>query len=355
MDFLHLNDCCLLINLLLCNSTRQADIVIMNKLTHLAILLVLHIFMVSCEKTEQPYPLPTPGSASFDKVDIGDNYELHVFYSFTNGIIKTDSFEIWDFCFTQSTEEVEIWLNGGKGNLIYQTTSTDFAATQNNIPNHLWKYDEPTWILNKSAYGILSGEDLDYVYLLKTNSNTYKFKVNIADDPNGIQVQWGRLNDEQGQTTTLLRDPHKSYLYFSTIHGSMDVEPQKTEWDVWFTRYRHIFYGANPDGSDMPYFVNGVLLNPYQTQGAADTLTARDFDELDLEEAMESYRLTNQRDIIGYHWKEVNINNGEYKVLPERVYLVEDQLQQLWKLRFVNFYESNGQKGKPQFEFQQLR
>lgn len=318
-------------------------------------LLTSCILFFSCEKKEQPYPLPEPGNAHFDKVDIGDQYEFHVFYSFSNGIIKTDSFERWDFCLTQDEDALEIWLNGGKGNLIYQTSSTLFSDPQGNIPAALWKYDAPTWNVNKSAYGILSPEDLDYVYLLKTTENTYKFKILPSNDQPSYTIQWGRLNEEEGNIATLQKDPNKTYLYFSTREGSIDVEPLKTEWDVWFTRYRHIFYGANPDGSDMPYFVNGVLLNPYQTKGAADTLTARDFDNFSLEEALNSYTLTTQRDIIGYHWKEVNINNGEYRVLPERVYLIEDQHSTLWKLRFVNFYENNGKKGKPQFEFQILR
>jgi len=324
---------------------------------YLGITLILSLstlIWTSCEKKEQPYPLPEPGTANFEKLDIGDAYEYHLFYSFQNGLIKTDSFEIWDLCFTQDLDAFEIWLNGGKGNLIYKTTSTDFSETPANIPNAFWKYDEPTWIKNKSAYGLIHTEDLDFIWLLKTNQHTYKFKILSINDENNILIQIGRLNDSEGTIHQLTRNSSTNYLYLSAKNGLVNVEPPKENWDVLFTRYRHIFYGVNPDGSDLPYYVNGVLLNPYQTLGAADTLTPRVFDDLELEEALEAYELTSQRDIIGYHWKEVNINNAEYTVLPERVYLVKDQESRLWKIHFVNFYSNNGQKGKPQFEFQRL-
>lgn len=313
------------------------------------------VFLSSCERKESPYPLPDPGNAQFEKLDIGDHYEFHLFYSFTDGLISKDSFTVWDICFNQSSNKFEMWLNGGKGNLIYKTNTEDFSKTDFTVNISNWAYDAPTWEENTSAYGIIENGDINKVWLVKVNDITYKFQFLNIEASAGITIRAGKVTDTEGQVYNLDYNPNFSFLYFSFTDGPMQIEPPKEKWDVWFVRYRHIFYGENPDGSDMPYFVNGVLLNPYQTQAAADTLTPRNFDTLGLEAALNEYTFTTRRNIIGYHWKEVNINNGEYTVLPERVYLVKDAEERLWKLHFVNFYDENGQRGKPQFEFKRLQ
>lgn len=322
---------------------------------HFTILLLSILFVASCEKAEKPYPLPEPGSANFDKLDIGDNYQKHIFYSLEKGIIAEDSFTIWDFCFTQDFNHLELWLNGGKGNLIYKTEEIDFTKSDYSIPVTKWNYDSPTWNPKESAFGIIKNEDLQKVWLLKIKNKTFKFQIISFNDVDGIQLKFGSIDDSLGTLHQLEPNSNYSYLYFSAENGPIQIEPNKEKWDILFTRYRHIFYGENPDGSDMPYFVNGVLLNPYQTMGAADTLNPRNFDDFTIDTALMHYELTKQRDIIGYHWKEVNINNSEYTILPKRIYLIRDQQDRLWKIHFVNFYNDDGLKGKPQFEFQQIQ
>jgi hypothetical protein len=41
-------------------------------------------------------------------------------------------------------------------------------------------------------------------------------------------------------------------------------------------------------------------------------------------------------------------------VLPEMIYLLKSKEGYYWKLHFVDFYDSNGDKGSPAFEYQEL-
>ncbi len=323
-----------------------------NKFIILALFAISFIF-VSCEKKETPYPLPEPGDALFAKVDIGDFYETQVFFSFTNGIVKVDSFTKWDLAFNTQEGQHEFWLNGGKNILVYPSGQSDFNFPLPTIGSKEWLYDEPNWKYGKSALGILKPELLDELIFLKLNKNHYKLKVIDANEQE-YKIEFGQINDAVGTEIIIPKNQNYGYTYFSFEKGIIEIEPVKTEWDILFTRYRHIFYGENPDGSDMPYFVNGVLLNPYQTTAAADTLTEYDFNRFSLNEA-EKFTLVPTRDIIGFNWKQVNINNGEYTVLPKRVYILNDQNDDLWKIHFVNFYDENGRRGKPQFEYKRLK
>jgi hypothetical protein len=57
-------------------------------------------------------------------------------------------------------------------------------------------------------------------------------------------------------------------------------------------------------------------------------------------------------DVIGYDWK--TFNGSGFETHPEQVYLVKTTEGLYYKLRFVDFYNSQGDKGTPTFEVQAL-
>jgi hypothetical protein len=67
---------------------------------------------------------------------------------------------------------------------------------------------------------------------------------------------------------------------------------------------------------------------------------------------------TTQADRIGYNWKDVkgDVESGvvSYVVKPEWNYIIHSQNGELFKMRFVSFYDQQGVKGFPTIEFQRL-
>ena len=63
--------------------------------------------------------------------------------------------------------------------------------------------------------------------------------------------------------------------------------------------------------------------------------------------------LTNDADIIGYDWKEYFFEAGYYVVDTETVYILQKE-NNFYKLRFVDFYDSEGKKGNIKFEIQKI-
>ena len=92
--------------------------------------------------------------------------------------------------------------------------------------------------------------------------------------------------------------------------------------------------------------------NPTDTRGAADSTSA--FDQITRQMA-ETVPTTNRRDVIGYDWKEYSINNAQYTVHRWKNYMVYTRKGQIYKLHFLDYYNSAGQKGNPLFEYERLR
>ena len=59
-------------------------------------------------------------------------------------------------------------------------------------------------------------------------------------------------------------------------------------------------------------------------------------------------------DVIGYDWKVFDFDLG-FVVDENRVYIIQDTDSDLYKLVFTSFYDSEGNKGNPQFTYQKLQ
>src|SRR5690606_8382971 len=124
------------------------------------------------------------------------------------------------------------------------------------------------------------------------------------------------------------------------------VEPVKEGWDLAFTQFTHIFHA--PDY--LNYGVVGCLTNTHNTLSLKVT-DGTAFEDIDYEYASDLV-LSNDRDIIGYDWKTFLYDQNKYLVHSEKVYIIKDHEGDLYKLRFIDFYNMIGQKGVPTFEFQ---
>lgn len=309
----------------------------------------------SCEKKEQPYPLPPKGEAQSIQFDLGSDYATQVFFSFTNGVVSSGSYKSWDLAFGNNTDQPEFWINGPKPILVYATGETEFATVLSaaDISDSAWKYDDPSGLPGTSALGnIIDNALLHRVIVVKISNQYYKLKIKDITDTYYI-IETAEIAAETGRVDTVLVDTDYNFSYFSFTDGIVKPEPPKADWDLVFTRYRHIYRNFNEDGSDFLYSVSGALLNPYQTTGSVDSSFSQSFEELNREKA-EAMEFVANRDVIGFDWKTVNINTGEYTVIPELLFVLKDQNGKWWKFHFTGYYNDKGEKGSPRIEFMRL-
>jgi len=164
-------------------------------------------------------------------------------------------------------------------------------------------------------------------------------------------LHWAEL-DNSNEDSLLIpaSDTSFNFSFFSFKNGGdiVSIEPPKTSWDIVFTQYLRIF---NVSGDTIPYLVTGVLLNPWKVEATADSSIA--FDALDFSR-ISQFEFSNDRNLIGYDWKKYSFDLGQYAVNPDKIYVVRDPEGIYYKLHFIDFYDPNGNKGNPQFEFQKL-
>jgi hypothetical protein len=145
------------------------------------------------------------------------------------------------------------------------------------------------------------------------------------------------------------RDENKLQIHYSFENGIVNVLPDPDSWSLLFSRYTTML--QTNDGEDYPYLVTGVLLNPSGVAAALDTI--HEFSSIVLDDTAD-LELTTRADIIGYDWKYYNFNAGIYTIVPEFNYVIRDRDGFYYKLRFIDFYNTTGEKGYPSFEYIRL-
>ena len=295
-------------------------------------------------------------------VNMGINYETQVYFDLeTNSIVKTIPYKVWDLAFQTGKDGRHVFLNGARNMFVYNTHETDplkvDGSYQSAIKDTSYLFDSPSGLPDSTAIGewyTAGNVTKNEVYIINIKSTKTFKKIVIKEvTENSYILEYGDLADTKLKTITIPKDDQYNYTFFSFDNGGTIVssEPPKDTWDIVFTYYLHVFYSLNT-----PYLVSGVLLNSYNTTAFLDSASGYDNVTYNL---VSNKTFSNHRDAIGYNWKDVKINvennTAEYTTRPDKVYVIRDRKNQYWKLHFLGFYDDNGVKGSPSFEFEQIQ
>ena len=230
------------------------------------------------------------------------------------------------------------------------------SASAINEANYL--FDAPSGLPDSTAFGTWYTGSLENgnlqskneVYIIKLDPTSF-IKCRIKNcTVNEYQIECAPLSADTATAISFVKEKDKNCIYVNWSNNALRkvaMEPNKNAWDIVFTRFRHIYYDLN----NFPYIVNAVLINPYQTLVAADSVTGY--------QQINSYNYPGiqwvpNRNIIGFDWKSYDIQSGLYKVNPNKSYLIKTNSGYYYKLHFLDFYNKNGIKGTPTFEFARL-
>lgn len=330
---------------------------------HRIVILLVIAFAVhlsSCTKKDTPVELPPLGDSEHANIDMGKNYSDQIFFDFeTNRIVYTSLWTSWDLAFEASALNNGIHINGAKDILLYNTHETDISkvTTLPNIKPEEWLFDDPDGLLAHTAFketydnkGIAKGE----VYILQQNTtyttDTFKKIALVAATSTEYIFRYADLRSNDIKTITIPKNDDYNYSYFSFDNGGtlVDPEPPKDSWDIVFTRYRHVY----EDLDNFLYVVTGVLLNPNNTTGLADSTVG--YSAVKAEVVLKQ-QFFPDRDVIGFNWKKYDFTSGKYHVDPEQAFLIKNRNDHYWKLHFLDYYNAAGEKGAPTFEFERIQ
>lgn len=333
------------------------------------VLLCLTAFtLTSCFPEDEMVTPLKPGDVKTVMIEMLPEYTLQTFFSLSlDSVTGTNDRTQWDIALSCDPDDYTLWLNTSVMMYAARTGTTDFSAVPTPAAAE-WHFDESTGDTAGNAIGRWWKEQNG---LLQSKMEVFLIALGVDDE--GISTGYIKVQplvDAQTQEVSLkvarpdgsnertfvlprVTDRRRVYLSFNNGYISPQPEPESQDWDLLFSTYTTLLF--TDEGEPYPYLVNGVLINDKEVMAALDG--QHDFEAIDRQKA-ESTLLSRQMDIIGYDWKKVNgdVTSGNitYTTLPNRNYIIRNRSGALYKLRFIDFYNKQGKKGYPTFEYQRL-
>ncbi|MDW8394270.1 MAG: HmuY family protein [Chitinophagales bacterium] len=311
----------------------------------------LLLSLSSCFREDVPVVLPPPGGLQYLQVPQGPDYSRQYYVDLETADTLGMPVSVWDLCFEAQPDGWHVWINGANQARVAQTTATSLAAITDTA-GLVWKMDAPSWNPDSTAIGAWPTHNFFYVLdrgpAFADSIRFYKFQL-TGLSAMGYLLTLAALKDTLPINVVVQKLIDRQYMYFAFNKSAPFPfqEPPTDNWDLLFTRYRHIFTDQQPP---LPYVVTGVLISPQVAVAVDSTM---DFDSISYA-TVQQLEFTSRRNVIGYAWKYYDFSAQAFVVRPYINYIIRDTKGIYWKLRFIDFYNSNGQKGYPTFAYQQL-
>lgn len=174
------------------------------------------------------------------------------------------------------------------------------------------------------------------------------------------KIRFCNMDNSELTEMNIPKDPAYSLIYFSFDNGGKIVQcaPPANEWDIVFTRYTHVFFDEPYGSVYRNYTVSGVLINRWnnvtgvrlQKDSSAFYIPFSQFNATNIS----SVNFIPNADVIGYKWKFYDFNSSQYTMVPDLYYLIKSHNGFIYKIRMVDFYDAQGNKGTITFEYQRL-
>ena len=310
---------------------------------------ILYIILIfsACDPGEIPINPPT-SELLIETIPLEPNYQNQVFYDLSQSSISSiNTKSEWDIGILLDSN-FKIILNSANFSKVWVT---DYNFNDSvDIANAQWSWDAPTGNYDSLAFQSI---DTSKVYILDRGLNIngssmgiYKVKF-LELNTSFFRVKTSQIELFNDTILDITLDQNKLFTPFSfSSLKVVNISPEINNWDLLFTQYTRLF--TNPQ---IEYLVTGVLINDKTTQVAVDTIN--DFNQINYS-SLSDYQFLSQRDIIGYNWKEFNFETNLYSVKDNINFVIRDFEGKYYKMRFIDFYNSQGLKGYPKFELEEL-
>ncbi len=329
------------------------------------ILLALSVLMQSCFEEDQPMTPRPPG----EETDIAlqtSIYDNQVYFDFGTGEVRAEHpNDSWVMAFDASPEGWQVLVNSGNLLAAAPTGVSSFDEVTSITAASSYFFDASDGNPDSCAFSAWLDRSVDpakptgEIFLVGQYDGIkyhpqWRVRIDSADS-RSYTVTWAGMKTEP-VTITIMKDPDFNFIHVKFENDSLktvSIEPPKTDWDILLSQYGTTLY--TDDGIPTPYFVRGVLLNPYKTEAALESSVP--FDSLSWEAAA-GLDYSSRRDAIGHDWKEPVINfetnSAEYYVRKDSVFIIHDHEDRYFKMHFLNFYNANHEAGFPEFEYLEL-
>lgn len=329
--------------------------------------------LMACEPSENPTPAPPPVDEGFIEVNGGGATYPNTVYI---DLSKEEQYPVartkWDLAFDTGAE-FRVLVNGTTGAMAYPTGKFSMAEIASDLEAQLrtegaleltftnmtsiLRVDDPSNPLSKTVLGSISATDnQNQVFVYNRGSSGAETrpwrKIRILRKGSNYELQHATVDAATFTSVEIPKKPSKNFVYFSFESGIVDVEPEKTAWDIaWTAGTSSTPFAAATNGVLAYYFQDLVHHNIYGGAKAVQVLETdiayEDFDETDI--ASLSFNSDN-RLTIGSNWRSGGGPTSAPAIRNDRYYVVQDPAGHVFKVRFLSLTK-DGERGRPSFEY----
>lgn len=307
----------------------------------------------ACEKKELPAPAYNRGDIITTQVQMTPTYNNQIWFRLSdNSIVSTNNKMDWELGFESSQSGFHIILNSSKAMKAYKTNFTELNQVTDTTGVEINGIaDRPTGNLDSTAIG--NWKTNNTVYIINRGYNHlgqqqgfYKLKIHSVS-PSHYNFEYAEIGGTTIYQGLVTKNADYNFNIFSlTTNQQLIIEPKKTDYNLCFTQYSHVYY--NPIHF---YQVTGVLSNNYNTRIAR--FSNKPFNDITASDTINK-TFTSDKNIIGFDWKTFSFTTNLFTIDPTICYIIHDSKGFYYKLHFIDFYNENGIKGYPKFEYKKL-
>ncbi len=339
------------------------------KLQSLTLMLIAVLFF-SCQKEEEAIVLPPPGDVEQLIAVMGNNYDDQVYVSLSKGKVHVVPYRNYDLAFEAAPQGFHIYLNGAKYMFACPAGTSDFFLADTSSAS--WRVDaehlhtDSTALGNwwVAAFSNTSGHSdvfiIDRGRMDHSGNERYrKIQVLAADDVH-YRIRFSYLDNSNVTVLDIPKNSDYSLMYFSFAgNGSLVQQaPPAADWDIVFTKYTHVYFDEPPGSPYRYYPVTGTLINIWNRT----TGTVLKMDSVPDFIPFSSFTYSNvaglpftaNADVIGFDWKYYDFNNSKYLITPNLYYVLKNPDGFYFKIRMIDFYDQNFNKGTVTMEYQRI-
>ena len=288
------------------------------------------------------------------------NITFYKIYENTTGEVSNQTLGKWDLAFQSALEGDNVLVNYTVSAQAIKTGTSDFSEVDINTVYDLyesdqWKFNDPAYSNVRDSIALKDWENSE-VYLLYRGSSSlseeayYKIQF-LSKTPETYTIKYAHVESAQETEKTINRTQGLANQYFSFEDNDIvEHEPNINDWSFYLAPYYGWFETLTP-GEFAPYSLTGVMIN---NEGGVRVSQVFDgeinYECIDLSMA-QNLTYTDWKGAIGSTWKKVpSTQNPVYEMDINKKYVLKLTNGNYYKLRFLDFYNTDGDQGYPSFE-----
>ena len=227
--------------------------------------------------------------------------------------------------------------------------------------------DDPSGNLSLGAIGSISSTDNDNVVFVidrgyvengQTPMDRGSVKARVIREGENYSISYGDIDDSSFTTLTIPKDPNYNFIFFSFDNGIVNVEPEKTNWDISMTT--STLPAEFGPGVYVSYNYKDISLSNHNNVkiSSVEVTDIINYNDFTLAEA-NALILENNRMGIGTSWRTLVSREAGYILNSDIFYVIEDPSGNLYKLKFTRMFcisgDCAGERGYPEFTYELMK